>query len=174
MEHPNLDHVRELLRSKNYKAVTEIRPQIIQFCKWKLDHCINSTEVKQMVMLTIESLNNGKKKDSSDPLPDYLLNLLDQLMSDYRLVKIDDYKSLQADDVTLYCWKHKGKLNTNPVIINKVIDGSKVHIRYIHHDSSHGFEHTFKANNFKFAIRQLASSAKEEVNIKYTFFFFNA
>lgn len=174
MERPNLNHVRELLRAKNYEALKEIRPQIIQFCKYELDHCINSIETKQRVMITIDSLNKSKKKDSSDPLPDYLLNLLHQLMSDYGLIRIDDYKSLQADDVTLYCWKHKGKIYTNPVIINKVIDGPKVNIRYTHHEPPHGFEHTFKANNFKFAIRQLASPKKEEVNTKYTFFFFNS
>lgn len=173
MERPNLNHVRELLRTKNDEAVKEIEPQIIQFCKYKLNQCINSIEIKQVILLTFESLYNGKKKDSTDPLPDYLLGLLDELMGEYGLVKIDDHKSLQTDDVTLYCWKNKGKLHTNPVIINKVIDDTKVEIRYTHHEPINGFEHTFKANNFKFAIRQLTSPQKGDVNTRYTFFFFN-
>lgn len=174
MERPNLDHVRQLLRAKNNEAVKEIEPQIIKFCKYKLSKCIDSIEIKQAFLLTFESLYNGKKKDSTDPLPDYLLGLLDELMSEYGLVKIDDFKSLQTDDVTLYCWKHKGKWHTKPVILNKVIDDAKVEIRYTYHEPMNGFEHTFKANTFKFAIRQLTSPPKENVNTRYTFFFFNS
>lgn len=174
MKRPDLDNVRELLRAKNYEAVAEIEPQIIEYCKQKLNNCINSIELMQTLLLTLESQYSEKEKDSTNPLPDYLLGLTNRLISEYELLRIDDYQSLQANDVTLYYWKHKKKLNVNPVIINKVIEGSKVHIRYTHHEPPNGFEHTFKANNFKFAIRQLASSAKVKVNTKSTFFFFNS
>ena len=174
MKRPDLDHVRELLRAKNYEAVAEIEPQIIQFCKWKLSNCINIIEVIHTFLFTFESLNNDKIKDPKDLLPDYLSGLVDRLMSEYGLIKIEDHKSLQTDDVTLYFWKDKNKWRANPVIINKVISGSKVNIRYTHHEPTNGFEHTFKSNNFRLAIRQLASPVKEEVNTKYTFFFFNS
>lgn len=173
MEPSYLSNVRELLRAKNYEAIAKLESQIISYCKEKLSKCINSIDVMQTFLLTIESLCNGKKRNPNDPLPNYLLDLTMGLMNEYGLVKIDDYKTLQADDVTLYCWKHKGKINTNPVVINKVITDSKVHIRYTHHEPPNGFEHTFKANNFKFAIRQLASSTKVRINTKYTFFFFS-
>lgn len=62
MEGPNLDYVRQLLRAKNNEAVKEIEPQIIQFCKYKLSKCIDSIEIKQVFLLTFESLYNGKKK----------------------------------------------------------------------------------------------------------------
>ncbi len=174
MKRPDLDNVRELLRAKNYEAVAEIEPQIIEYCKQKLNNCSDSIELIHTLLLTLESQYSEKEKDSENPLPDYLLGLTNRLISEYGLVRIDDYHSLQANDVTLYYWKHKKKWHSNTVVVNKVIDGSKVHIRYAHHEPPHGFEHTFKANNFKFAIRQLTSSPREEVNIKYTFFFFNS
>lgn len=176
MKRVNLNEVRELLRAKNYEAVSEIEPQIIQFCKERLTECYNSPNrsVIQAFSSTCESLLNNKAADSNDPLPDYLLGLTDRLMNEYGLVRINDHKSLQAGDATLYCWKDKGKWCTNPVIVNKIIGGSKVHIRYTHHEPPHGFEHTFTSKNFKFAIRQSPScSEKLEVLKTYKFFFFN-
>lgn len=174
MEPSYLSNVRKLLQAKDYEAVAKIEPQIISDCKDKLSKCVTSIEIMQAFLLTFESLHNGKQKNPNDPLPDYLLDITNRLMSEYGCIKIDDYKLLEADDVTWYCWKHKGKININPVVINKVITDSKVHIRYTHHEPPNGFEHTFKANNFKFAIRQLASPTKMRANAKYTFFFFNS
>ena len=174
MKRSDLDNVRELLRAKNYEAVADIEPQIIEYCKQKLNNCSDSIELMETLLLTLESQYSEKEKDSENPLPDYLLGLTNRLISEYGLVRIDDYQSLQANDVTLYYWKHKKKRHINTVIINKVIDGSKVHIRYAHHKPPNGFEHTFKANNFKFAIRQLTSSQIDGVNTRYIFFFFNS
>lgn len=177
MKRPDLNHVRELLRAKNYEAVAEIEPQIIQFCKERLSYYANSPErsIVNTFLSTLESLYNQRKKDPNDPLPDYLWGLTNGLMSELGLMIINDHKSLQADDTTLYCWKHKGKWFTNPVIVNKVIEGSKVHIRFTHHEPPHGFEHTFQAKNFKFAIRQLPSFIEKQKALKtYCFFFFNS
>lgn len=102
MKRPDLDNVRELLRAKNYEAVAEIEPQIIEYCKQKLNNCINSIELMQTLLLTLESQYSEKEKDSTNPLPDYLLGLTNRLISEYELLRIDDYQSLQANDVTLY------------------------------------------------------------------------
>ena len=75
MKRPDLDNVRELLRAKNYEAVAEIEPQIIEYCKQKLNNCINSIELMQTLLLTLESQYSEKEKDSTNPLPDYLFGV---------------------------------------------------------------------------------------------------
>ncbi len=174
MKHPDMDEVRDLLKAKDFKTIAEMEPRIIEYCEYKIKYSCNEEgySIQSLFLNTICNLESAKKKNSKDPLPEYCMSLVSRLMGKYRLIRIDDYQDIQDGDATFYIWKNKGKTFFHTVDVLEVYKNQKAKIRYSHqHHPLDGFDHTFKPNNFKFAIRQLASS-KKEANTKYTFFFF--
>lgn len=169
-----MDEVRDLLKAKDFKSVAEMEPLLIEYCENKIKTtCDEGFSIQSLFLNTIDNLENAKRKNSKDPLPEYCMGLVSRLMEKYRLIRIDDYNDIQVGDATFYIWKNKGKTFYNTVDVLEVHKNQKAKIRYAHqHSPFDGFDHTFKSNNFKFAIRQLASSEKRQANTKYTFFFF--
>lgn len=176
MQTLKMDDVRDLLKANDFKAVAEIEPRLLEYCEDKIKStCDDGFSIQSLFVNTIDNLERAKKKDSKDPLPEYCFGLVARLMEKYHLIRIDNYQDIQVGDATFYIWKNKGKTFFNTVDVLEVYKNQKVKIRYAHqHSPLDGFYHTFKPNNFKFAVRQLSSSKKKQDKTKYTFFFFNS
>lgn len=179
MEAPDFNHLRDLLLKQKRKDLIKIEPKIIQYFDYEVlryslrKPCIHIW-VCGIFLYWIELWQTAKQETPSDPLPDYILGLLQRLMVKHHIITITDYTQLQRDDVVLYCWKENGKFQTGRVVINKVLNGLKVNMQFLK-DFMVGksFNHTFNSNSFKLATRSVYNIPKRTQSPSYQFFFFN-
>lgn len=166
-----VEQLNRLLQSGDFKAVANVKLAIIDGCKAKISKCQDFNSKAELFLFTYKHIIDRQNKNKENPLYEHLLSITDDLMKEHNLIAIQNYKHLQPNDITLYCWKYQGNWYENLVVVNKLLDDGKVEIRYTHHPSTHGFEHKFSAKNFKIAIRLSQSQQSTESNIQ--FFFFN-
>ena len=123
--------IRDLLRGQKHKALAKIEPLIIEYYKNEVIQYVVRRPCMEIMVCSVHlnlvyALQQDKNKDPSDPLPDYLMSILQRRMNQDKVILITDYTKLQQNDVVLCLYE--GKLNK--AIVTKVIDGARVMVKF--------------------------------------------